>query len=90
VDGIILDKAIRATGQVGGTGKTHDWNISKAVVRSIALPVILAGGLNPENIAEAIRTVQPYGVDVNSGVSKAGGIKDHEKLRLFIARAKSH
>jgi phosphoribosylanthranilate isomerase len=90
VDGIILDTAIRATGQVGGTGKTHDWSISKAVVRSIALPVILAGGLNPENIAEAIRTVQPYGVDVNSGVSKAGGIKDHEKLRLFIARAKSH
>jgi phosphoribosylanthranilate isomerase len=89
VDGIILDTGIRATGQVGGTGKTHDWNISQSVVRSIPLPVILAGGLNPENIVEAIRTVQPYGVDVNSGVSKAGGIKDHEKLRLFIARAKS-
>jgi len=90
VDGIILDTAIRATGQVGGTGKTHDWNISKSVVRSITLPVILAGGLDPENIVEALRTVQPYGVDVNSGVSKPGGIKDHEKLRLFIARAKSH
>jgi phosphoribosylanthranilate isomerase len=89
VDGIILDTAIRATGQVGGTGKTHDWSISKSVVRSITLPVILAGGLNPENIVEAIRTVQPYGVDVNSGVSKPSGSKDHQKLRLFIARAKS-
>jgi phosphoribosylanthranilate isomerase len=89
VDGIILDTGIRATGQVGGTGKTHDWSISKSVVGSISLPIILAGGLNPENIVEAIRTVQPYGVDVNSGISKAGGIKDHEKLRLFIARAKS-
>lgn len=89
VDGIILDTAIRATGQVGGTGRTHDWNISKAIVKSIDVPVILAGGLNPENIVEAIRTVQPYGVDVNSGVSKSNGAKDHEKLRQFITRAKS-
>jgi len=89
VDGIILDTAIRATGQVGGTGQTHDWGISKLVVGSTPLPVILAGGLNPENIVEAIRTVQPYGVDVNSGVTKPNGLKDYEKLRLFIARAKS-
>lgn len=89
VDGIVLDTAIRATGQVGGTGQTHDWGISKSVVRSSGLPVILAGGLNPENIIDAIRTVQPYGVDVNSGINKPNGTKDHEKLRLFITRAKS-
>jgi phosphoribosylanthranilate isomerase len=88
VDGIILDTAIRATGQVGGTGQTHDWRISQKVVRSVALPVILAGGLNPENVSEAVRTVQPYGVDVNSGVTKANGEKDHEKMRRFIRQAK--
>jgi len=88
VDGIILDTAIRATGQVGGTGRTHDWRISRSIVQSISAPVILAGGLNPENVQEAIRTVQPYAVDVNSGVSKPGGIKDHEKLKRFIALAK--
>jgi len=89
VDGIILDTAIKATGQVGGTGQTHDWGVSKEVVRSTALPVILAGGLNPENIITAIRVVQTYGVDVNSGVSNPDGTKDHEKVRLFIAQAKS-
>ena len=89
VDGIILDTAIRATGQVGGTGQTHDWSISRKVVRSIDLPVILAGGLNPDNVLEAVRLVQPYAVDVNSGVTKPNGEKDHEKLRQFIARAKS-
>lgn len=89
VDGIILDTAIPATGQVGGTGRTHDWRISQKVVRSLDLPVILAGGLNPENVFEAVRFVQPYAVDVNSGVTKPNGEKDHEKLRQFISRAKS-
>jgi phosphoribosylanthranilate isomerase len=89
VDGIILDTAIRATGQVGGTGRTHDWRISQKVVRSIDLPVILAGGLNPDNVLEAVRFVQPYAVDVNTGVTKPNGEKDHVKLRQFIERAKS-
>jgi phosphoribosylanthranilate isomerase len=88
VDGIILDTAIKTTGQVGGTGQTHDWRVSQEVVRSTTLPVILAGGLNPENIVEAIGVVQPYGVDVNSGVSNPDGTKDLQKLREFIARAK--
>ena len=88
-DGIILDTTIKATGQVGGTGRTHDWRLSEKIARSTTLPVILAGGLNPENISEAVRTVQPYGVDANSGVSNPNGTKDHEKLGLFIARAKS-
>jgi len=88
VDGIILDTAIKATGQVGGTGKTHDWSISKRIVHSTPLPVILAGGLNPENVADAIRLVRPYAVDVNSGVSNPDGTKDHKKLSLFISLAK--
>jgi phosphoribosylanthranilate isomerase len=88
VDGIVLDTAVQGTGQIGGTGRTHDWSVSRKVVESVSLPVILAGGLNPENVVEAVRTVHPYGVDVNSGVSNRDGTKDHQKLRLFIERAK--
>jgi len=89
VDGIVLDTAITETGQIGGTGKTHDWRISHKIVRSVPLPVILAGGLNPDNVAEAIETVRPFAVDVNSGVSHSDGSKDLQKLKLFILRAKS-
>jgi phosphoribosylanthranilate isomerase len=88
VDGIILDTAIQETGQVGGTGRPHDWKVSRAIVQSVGLPVILAGGLTPENVGEAIRVVQPYAVDVNSGVSLPDGTKDHHRLKLFIAKAK--
>ncbi len=89
VDGIILDTAIKETGQVGGTGKTHNWDVSRKVVESISLPIILAGGLNPDNVIYAIKTVHPYAVDVNSGVSNKDGTKDHKKLKAFIERAKS-
>jgi len=88
VDGLVLDTAIRETGQIGGTGRTHDWKVSQRIVSTLSLPVILAGGLNPENIVEAIKTVHPYAVDVNSGVTNKDGSKDHEKLQLFIQRAK--
>src|SRR3989338_472496 len=88
-DAIALDTLNKATGVRGGTGKTHDWSISKRIVESISIPVILAGGLNPDNIAEAIRTVRPYGVDVNSGVSNPDGSKDLEKVKLFIERARN-
>ena len=89
VDAVVLDTVIKETGQVGGTGRTHDWNISKKVVEAVSLPVILAGGLNPDNVMEAIKTVHPYAVDVNSGVSQNDGTKDFQRLKLFIARAKS-
>ena len=86
-DAIILDSADK--GALGGTGKVHDWDISKQIVEASSLPVILAGGLNPENIAEAVRKVRPYAVDVRTGVSNPDGSKDIEKVRLFIERAKS-
>jgi phosphoribosylanthranilate isomerase len=66
----------------GGTGRTVDWD----VVRQIALsrPTILAGGLNPRNVALAVHTVRPYGVDVASGVEAAPGVKDHDQLKNFF------
>lgn len=86
---LVLDSAIKETGQRGGTGKTHDWNISRKIVESTSLPIILAGGLNPENVAEAIRKVRPYAVDVNSGVSNPDGTKNLEKAKLFVEKAKA-
>jgi phosphoribosylanthranilate isomerase len=64
----------------GGTGKTFNWD--KAVeINALGLPVILAGGLTPSNIEEAIKKVRPYGVDINSGIEKSPGIKDHELMK---------
>lgn len=71
----------------GGTGQSFDWSIARRA-REIG-PVILAGGLNPDNVQEAIRSVQPYAVDVGSGVEASPGKKDHQKIRLFIERAKA-
>lgn len=69
----------------GGTGRTIDWQRAAAVAR--ARRVILAGGLRPDNVTEAIATVRPFAVDVSSGVESAPGIKDHSLLRAFIAAA---
>ena len=85
---IILDSA--RGGMFGGTGHTFPWEIAGEFVReNPALRVVLAGGLTPENVAEAIGIVRPFAVDVTSGVERAPGRKDHEKLRLFIAAAHS-
>lgn len=89
VDAIILDTYDAATGRHGATGLTHDWTISRAIADQIRAPIILAGGLTPENVADAIRTVRPWGVDVHTGVEDAGGRRDLEKLRRFIAAARS-
>jgi phosphoribosylanthranilate isomerase len=69
---------------VGGTGKRFNWD--KAVeINSLGIPIILAGGLTPSNIIEAINKVKPYGVDVNSGIEKSPGIKDHSLMKeLFL------
>lgn len=71
----------------GGTGKRFDWNLLKELAED--KPFFLAGGLTPGNVAEAIRTVHPFAVDVASGVEFAPGIKDHEKIRAFIDNVRS-
>jgi phosphoribosylanthranilate isomerase len=72
----------------GGTGHTCDWELAKAAVET-GRPVILAGGLTPDNVAEAIQTVRPFAVDTSSGVEAAPGKKDHDKVRRFIHNAKA-
>lgn len=69
---------------LGGTGRTHDWKVSAAFVSASPCPVFLAGGLTPDNVAEAIGTVRPYGVDVCSGVRTDDGKLDSSKLRAFM------
>ena len=87
VDALLLDTV--TVGAIGGTGKEHDWNISKEIVEKVKKPVILAGGLNPDNVANAIALVKPYAVDVSSGVEREVRIKDAVKVKRFIEAAKS-
>jgi len=89
VDALILDTYDPATGRHGATGKTHDWTISRQIVAQTHTPVILAGGLTPDNVSEAIRAVRPWAVDVHTGVEHADGRRDLDKLRLFIERARA-
>lgn len=77
VDAILVD------GSVGGEGVTLDWHGLAAAARPISTPIILAGGLTPENVGEAIRVVRPYGVDVSSGVERSRGQKDPDLIRDF-------
>jgi phosphoribosylanthranilate isomerase len=74
-------------GQPGGTGKTFDWTLAKRAKQYG--PVILSGGLTPDDVRQAIKLVSPHGVDVSSGVESAPGIKDHEKIRRFVAEARA-
>jgi phosphoribosylanthranilate isomerase len=90
VDAFVLDTTNTATGQVGGTGQTHDWAVSRALVEALPVPMVLAGGLKPENVAEAIRQVRPFAVDVNSGVSRPDGTKDPDRLAAFLRAAKAN
>jgi phosphoribosylanthranilate isomerase len=73
----------------GGTGHVYDWNLAVEFAKRITKPLILSGGLNPENVAKAIETVHPYAVDVASGVEASPGRKDHARLRDFIQICKS-
>ena len=85
-DAILLDT--RTADRIGGTGITHDWNISAKIVKECSCPVILAGGLTPENVTEAITRVRPYAVDVHTGVKK-NGVRDAERTRAFVANART-
>jgi phosphoribosylanthranilate isomerase len=74
---------------LGGTGLTQDWARLREVCARAPRPILLAGGLTPENVADAIRTARPAGVDVSSGVEAAPGRKDPAKVRAFIGNAKT-
>jgi len=85
-DALLIDSL--EGGKLGGTGTVHDWDMSADLVKNIALPVILAGGLDPENVALAIKTVRPYAVDVSSGV-ETDGSKDTMKIEAFLREVRS-
>jgi phosphoribosylanthranilate isomerase len=89
VDAVILDTYDPTTGRGGATGKTHDWNVSRQITETLRTPVILAGGLTPDNVGAAIRRVRPWGVDVHTGVEDPDGARNLTKMRMFIERAKA-
>jgi len=85
VDALILDSGNPKlkVKELGGTGRIHNWEISRKIVNAVKIPVFLAGGLNPKNVREAMETVQPYGLDLCSGVRTNGNL-DEMKLNLFF------
>jgi len=92
-DYFILDTSTSAVQGVGASGNVHDWNVSKAIVDSVSIPVVLAGGLSPENVQEAISKVKPWGVDslthTNKFLKDGSFTKDIKKVREFYINATS-
>ena len=90
VDAILLDSGNQrlAVKELGGTGRTHDWTLSRAIRERIGIPLFLAGGLTPENVGQAIEEVGPFGLDVCSGVRTDGKL-DAIKLRRFFSAVQS-
>ena len=88
VDAVLLDSGNQSLPikELGGTGRTHDWSLSRAIREAIEVPLFLAGGLKPENVAAAIREVQPFGIDVCSGLRTEGKL-DPQKLAAFFRAA---
>jgi phosphoribosylanthranilate isomerase len=84
-DALLVDSVDEEGG--GGTGETQDWGRTAELIADIEAPVILAGGLTPENVRTAVETVDPYAVDTASGVEHEGGVKDYDAMRTFVARA---
>ena len=87
VDAFITDTFDPKTGASGATGKTHDWRVSRRLVELSPRPIILAGGLTPENVRRAILEVRPAGVDSHTGVEDATGRKSREKVHKFLSEA---
>lgn len=91
VDALLLDSGnpkIKVK-ELGGTGRTHNWEISRKIIESVSIPVFLAGGLNPKNVKEAIEFVQPFGLDICSGV-RTNNKLDEEKLKKFFRKVNEY
>lgn len=84
-DALLLDTL---SPSYGGTGKTHDWSASAEIIKTVDMPVLLAGGLSSANVAEAVSKARPFAVDVSSGVENGDRRKDLQKVREFITRAR--
>lgn len=91
VDALLLDSGNPKlkVKELGGTGRTHNWDISKRIVEIVRIPVFLAGGLDIENVAEAIKTVRPFGLDICSGV-RLNGFLDEAKLSSFLRKVQEY
>ena len=85
-DWLLLDsgRPSAPVAELGGTGRVHDWSLSRRIVEASPIPVLLAGGLRPENVADAVRAVRPAGVDVCSGLRDGAGRLRPERLRAFV------
>jgi phosphoribosylanthranilate isomerase len=90
-DAILLDSGNpqAIVKELGGTGRVHDWQVSRAIRDAVDVPIFLAGGLRAENVADAVRTVRPFGVDVCSGVRRDGKL-DRTMVMEFMASARSN
>ena len=88
VDAFITDTFDPETGAIGATGRIHDWAVSQTLARRSRKPLILAGGLRPDNVATAIERVKPWGVDVHTGVEGQDGRKDRWKVSSFVREAR--
>ncbi len=86
-DAIILDTLVAK--KKGGTSQTCDWDTAEKIVKAIDIPIFLAGGINPENVCDAVRKVRPYGIDLSSGVEKAPAVKDPEKILELVNNLRS-
>jgi phosphoribosylanthranilate isomerase len=87
VDAVLLDSGNQSLKikELGGTGRTHDWSLSRKIREAIDVPLFLAGGLKPDNVAAAIREVQPFGIDVCSGLRPNGALDRHKLAEFFNA-----
>jgi phosphoribosylanthranilate isomerase len=91
-DLLLLDTKVKGFPGVGATGATHDWNISRRIIESVGIPVILAGGLSAENVADAIRATNPWGVDSNTSTNVPGSRVDKDLNRIadFVKSVKDY
>ena len=89
VNAILLDSCNPVTKEIGGTGLTHDWDVSADFVRKCSLPVILAGGLSPENVVAAIKKVRPFAVDANTHLKNSNGERDLVLCSKFVQNAQN-